>query len=211
MNLGNLQDGRGSKDGKGHYQNARQAQDTTIQDATFLYAYKHSTNGNYVKEIYAPWIALKDSANKLFTDNTLPIGFDVYIADNDTSTADAAKTFRNRLVWSNIGTINEDYNNMNDAGLLYISGIPQIFPISVELVNVNNLTFYPNPANNYIEIRTSSTDLLPVAVINLTGQTVISTTVSDKGQLDISKLDKGVYFIKVTDKNQIFTGKLVKK
>jgi hypothetical protein len=210
MNVGNLKDGRGASGGKGHYQCARQAQDTIIKDATFLYAYKH-TKSNYVKEVYVPWTALKDTANHLFTDNTLPIGFDVYIADNDTSQADKALSFRNRLVWANAGAVNEDWNNMNDAGHLFISGIPQIFPVFVENVNANSLMFYPNPANDYVTIRTNSTDLLPVAVINITGQTVISTTVSDNSQLNISKLDKGIYFIKVSDKDQVFTGKLIKK
>jgi hypothetical protein len=211
MNLGNLKDGRGASYGKGHYQTARQAQDTIIKDATFLYAYKHSTKGNYVKEVYVPWKVLKDSTGALFTDNVLPIGFDVYVADNDTSQADKALSFRNRLVWSNAGAVNEDWNNMNDAGHLYISGIPTIWPTLVKDVKVNSLMFYPNPANDYIIISTSRNDLLPVSVTNITGQTVISTTVSDKGQLDVSKLDKGIYFIKLSDKDQIFTGKLIKK
>jgi len=212
MNVGNLKDGKGPSAGKGHYQNANAFKnDTTVKTTTFVYAYKHGINGNYVKELFVPWTVLKDSTGALFTDNTLPIGFDVYIVDNDTSQADKAKTFRNRLVWSNIGTVNESYANMNDAGLLYIDGIPQIFPVAVESVNVRNLMFYPNPASDYITIRTSSTDLLPVVVSNITGQTVLSTTVSDNAQLDISRLERGIYFIKVSDKDQIFTGKLVKK
>ncbi len=50
-------------------------------------------------------------------DITQPIGFDVTIIDGES----AAPGIRQRAVWTNVGAVNESYNNMDDCGTITLS------------------------------------------------------------------------------------------
>jgi hypothetical protein len=220
MNVGNLKDGKGAKDAKGHYQesNANPAgADTTIKSSGTIIAIHYTgTAANYNKEVFFPWKNIADSAGKTFTDTSKTVGFDIYVVDNDKDKADSiGKKYRNRIVWSNIGTVNEDYSNLNDAGSLKITGVP-VIPVP-PVVNVaavktsSSFEIYPNPASNYITLKTSNTAALPISISNISGQIVLSSTISNNQQLNISSLENGIYFVRVTNNNQIVTSKLIKR
>jgi hypothetical protein len=207
MNVGNLKDGKGSSYSKGHFQNAIVAPsgtDTIVKSNGVTTSYKRGTAGNYIKEVYLPWSYLKDSSNNLYTSNVKPIGFDVYVSDNDVDSVDKGTNFRNRLVWSNKGDVNENYNNMNEVGLLYLSGSPVITSIATASSSVGSFLVYPNPAENFIVLKTNNSGTY--AVLNIAGQSILSGNVSNS-QIDISRLQKGVYFVKVGNQ----TAKFIKK
>lgn len=61
----------------------------------------------------------------------------------------------------------------------------------------NTVTFYPNPASNYINI-CSTTDATLLEICSVTGAVVQSATVNKQSALlDISSLSPGVYFIRI--------------
>jgi hypothetical protein len=73
-----------------------------------------------------------------------------------------------------------------------------------------DISFYPNPASDYIYIRNFS-NLSKLYVINLTGRIVIDTD-AISNRLSVSKLQKGVYFITFILKDgRRVSKKLVKK
>lgn len=116
-----LKDGLGSKDNKGHYQVApgftQDKNDGTLFTATN--GVKHAflvTGQTYKAEYFIPWTLLLDKDGNA-ADKMGVIGFDVTIIDRD----NAAGT-RQRAVWSNIGTINESYSNMDDCGKITLEG-----------------------------------------------------------------------------------------
>jgi hypothetical protein len=77
---------------------------------------KLNVDGSYVQEVYIPWSSIPDLYDNIYSPgNNLSFGFDVCIVDNDGVDNGNA---RYRKVWSNIGRINENWFNMNDAGLL---------------------------------------------------------------------------------------------
>jgi hypothetical protein len=119
MNAGNLADSIGPAGGKGHYQIAGLAKDGAVKWGTnSSFAYK-TTGSNYVKEAFIKWSDLKDAnGNTITPADSVEIGFDMYIVDNDRDSVSSARQFRDRLVWANKGDINEAYSNMNDAGIL---------------------------------------------------------------------------------------------
>jgi hypothetical protein len=215
MNTDNLQDNRGSRDSYGHYQNAESATDGIFAVNGLLAFYQHSlSGGSYIKEVYVPWKNLRNSKSKCFTDNSLPIGFDVCISDNDTSNVDISTNFRNRLVWSNKGDIDENYINMDDAGKLFISGIPKIPGISTSSAQfdaTDNIMLYPNPAENTITLKTNSSGLLSVSVCNISGRELLKSTIANNGQIDISSLAQGVYFANIYTGHKTYTSKLIVK
>jgi hypothetical protein len=114
-------DGIGGGGGKGHYQFApgfaeATIDGTVIDDGTSgMHAFK-VTAPNYKAEYFFPFSKFvdKDGAE---VDITKPIGFDVTIIDGES----AAPGIRQRAVWTNVGAVNESYNNMDDCGTITLS------------------------------------------------------------------------------------------
>lgn len=77
----------------------------------------------------------------------------------------------------------------------------------------NSWYVYPNPAYNNITILTNYSKNYSIKVLSITGQTVLNTNGNSmKKELDISRLSKGVYVIKIrTEEGQLITNKIVKK
>lgn len=81
---------------------------------------------------------------------------------------------------------------------------------SVDKVFGSNFSVYPNPTKNTISIR-SSVSIDKAEVFNVIGKKVISSTRFENNSIDVSKLSKGVYFLKVTSGDAIATKKIIKE
>jgi len=97
---------------------------------TVQYAYKVTNNASYVSEWFVPWYSLTDK-DGFFFDKTGLMGFDITVIDRD-----PGDTSRKRVNWSNAGAVNENYNNMDDAGRL-------TFQDATPLVTVDVITIAP--------------------------------------------------------------------
>ena len=77
----------------------------------------------------------------------------------------------------------------------------------------NNIKIFPNPTVDNINI-SSSTSFLHNAIFilyDLNSKEMISTTVSQNQNIQISHLQSGIYFYKLIYDNEIQTGKIIKK
>ena len=89
--------------------------------------------------------------------------------------------------------------------------------IKETIVNENELTVYPNPANNQITVEFEIAEKEALMEIkNILGQTVYSElSKTDKGKnsviIDISAFPNGAYFIQAQSSNSIFSKKFVKQ
>jgi hypothetical protein len=73
-----------------------------------------------------------------------------------------------------------------------------------------SLRIYPNPADGIISINVSAKSR--VTIVNMEGQRIMERTINyPSGQIDISRLPSGVYFIKVTGEKKVKIGKIVKR
>jgi PKD repeat protein len=77
-----------------------------------------------------------------------------------------------------------------------------------ETKNSKNLIIFPNPANNFIEIKTDL-DYSSVSIMDVTGKTI--KHVISQNRIDISDLTNGIYFIKITGKENTVIRKFVKE
>ncbi len=66
---------------------------------------------------------------------------------------------------------------------------------------------YPNPATTTIHIQLNDIYNLEISIISLEGKIVIT---SSKSTINISKLEKGIYVVKVKNTLRVYTGKIVK-
>ena len=70
---------------------------------------------------------------------------------------------------------------------------------------------YPNPTRNILNI-TYNQEISNVEVYNLVGQSVANITPNaNEGQIDMSNLASGAYFVKVTSNNATRTVKVIKE
>ncbi|PZR15117.1 MAG: hypothetical protein DI539_18370 [Flavobacterium psychrophilum] len=75
----------------------------------------------------------------------------------------------------------------------------------------NGLRYYPNPANNILNIE-NTTEINSVSIVNTLGQKVIAKTVNSNAvQVDVTSLSKGIYFVTVNSGNAGKTVKIIKE
>ena len=83
--------------------------------------------------------------------------------------------------------------------------------LSVETaVEDNNVTVYPNPANDVINVL--GEDIQYVEIYNSIGLKVFEKNVNDSESISIADFASGIYFVKVADKDgNVSTTKIVKR
>jgi Flp pilus assembly pilin Flp len=95
-----------------------------------------------------------------------------------------------------IGTGLNDGNGI-DSGHVRVYGMSAL--LSTEENEYLDLKIYPNPAKTFVNIAFINTDLLKnINVYNSIGQLILNTK---KSNVNISKLDSGIYYIEIIDKN----------
>ena len=94
------------------------------------------------------------------------------------------------------GEFTSDYNSSLDVEIIDTATTPSI-------------SFYPNPASDYLAINTN-VDSLEVVVYNVMGQKVLSEKLISTEKLDISKLQSGLYIVKLyNQKRELQTKKIL--
>ena len=113
-----------------------------------------------------------------------------------------------------------DLDNDGDIDLMvgeyYESGVARFHYFENDSINVsiselseNNIRIYPSPAKDFIAFEL---DFIPesVLLIDATGQTVQMVSPMMKGQIDLTELPSGIYFVRVSTSNQTLTKRVVK-
>ena len=90
--------------------------------------------------------------------------------------------------------------------------------VGIETISSSNveMALYPNPAQNNVTIQIDENynfSKLNIQVLDITGRLVMETqTTSSTSSLEISKLDRGMYVVRISDNNQlIHSSKLILK
>jgi hypothetical protein len=85
------------------------------------------------------------------------------------------------------------------------------FTLANEQFEIAGLQVYPNPVTNGIlNITTDNNDAKSVILFDVLGKQVINTTVTDQ-PINVASLNRGVYFVKITEAGKTATRKLVIK
>ena len=100
-------------------------------------------------------------------------------------------------------TINEDYN-LNGSSLdddTNTNGIPDyldntVFLSSESFVSKKVVQLFPNPVQNNLTISTSYSDYQSVEILDMTGK-VLAVKNENTSNLDFSKFESGIYFVKI--------------
>jgi hypothetical protein len=75
----------------------------------------------------------------------------------------------------------------------------------------SGLQYYPNPVKDAVTF-TNTSAIEKIAIINITGQTILSKNVDNTtAQIDLSGLSGGIYFAKITSDGKTRTIKIIKE
>jgi hypothetical protein len=62
----------------------------------------------------------------------------------------------------------------------------------------NEITIYPNPANESLSISHKTIDALSIKILDLAGRILSTLTTSGTNMINTSNLDNGVYLVEIT-------------
>lgn len=103
--------------------------------------------------------------------------------------------------------------NKQEFGIA-ISGIQNAPTLGVDKHELTGVSLYPNPAENFVNIKMDEVqNNLNIAVYDMNGRKVMQekTTLDSSYQMDISRLNQGVYFVKIESEGKTSTQKLIVK
>ena len=79
-----------------------------------------------------------------------------------------------------------------------ITAIYNSMPTGINDIKNSNIKIYPNPSNNIINIEgLNKNETNIIQIFDVQGKLVITKTITEKGTIDLSELNKGVYVIKI--------------
>lgn len=124
------------------------------------------------------------------------------------------------FLWSN-GSTTEDQENLvagsysciiidaNDCQISTGEIIVQFTSSITDLADLG-ISIYPNPARDFINIDVKSTDRYEMHITDVNGRVVMVKSNVQSGEIDISILDTGVYFIRLSEKSKSAIHRLIK-
>lgn len=99
---------------------------------------------------------------------------------------------------------------VEDHFVINLKDAPQMKSQLLDGNNSDELTLYPNPVDNILNIKTSKT-VKVVMIYNMGGALLINKRNIDENSLDVSKLKAGIYIVKLEAEGKIYSYKIVKK
>ncbi|KAB1068025.1 T9SS type A sorting domain-containing protein [Tamlana haliotis] len=80
---------------------------------------------------------------------------------------------------------------------------------SIEEATASDFSIYPNPANDILNIKSKNLEISSVSIYSLLGQSVYQNNQFSGSIIDLSGINKGVYFVKIEASGRTFSKKLV--
>lgn len=96
---------------------------------------------------------------------------------------------------SSIGFAQGKYFGGQGSG--YASGTIEISTLSTPTQSQDKVTIYPNPVVSIIHLSEPSSE--PITIVNVNGEIVLKIK-TKQNKVDVSKLSKGIYFLKYNHK-----------
>ncbi|MCF6307734.1 MAG: T9SS type A sorting domain-containing protein [Flavobacteriaceae bacterium] len=94
-------------------------------------------------------------------------------------------------------------------GVILLKSPVEILGINTEIEN--KIQIYPNPAKNILTINSLGQSIKSYKIYNTIGQEVLSNSSFNTNQINISYLNSGIYFLKLTSDKTETTVKFIKK
>jgi uncharacterized repeat protein (TIGR03803 family) len=103
------------------------------------------------------------------------------------------------------------YGMTNNGGAHLYGTIFELSPLASisEVSSKETIDIYPNPNNGIFTLETNSNLSQTVQLFDVNGRVVLTQTVTEKSQIDASKLPNGIYNLSITDRNFVTNRRIV--
>lgn len=101
----------------------------------------------------------------------------------------------------------EDPNNPQTFYILSFTGDTR--PLGLESETLSSLVMYPNPAQDFLYVKSSSNQSIQLELYNSTGQIIVSKVSIGNSEINLSQLPKGIYLAKVISGSDSFSQKII--
>lgn len=134
--------------------------------------------------------------------------FDGGIPNTSTDTNPGPITF-SQTGWHNITLITKNYFG---SDTLVKEGYIHVGDVGEQNFTNSSIVIYPNPAMDKLTLETSASYDGQLSIITLTGQQILSQKLSErKTIIDISALQNGIYFVRLTNDKTVEAWKFIKQ
>jgi hypothetical protein len=82
---------------------------------------------------------------------------------------------------------------------------------NVDYNMIERLFLTPNPADNFIRIETPLISGTPLNIYNVSGQLMFTDRYEYNREINVSRLNPGVYYMRINDSDGMKIGKFIKK
>jgi hypothetical protein len=178
-----------------------------------------SITGVTSNDLNTNWSDYEAELVKIF-DVTFNDAGNTFLVDNDYSIVDATGTTTFTTAFGNANYLIGGQNTIPSGGQDIIGIVTGSsitarnssdfsIALSIDDLTTNNLKIYPNPTSlGYVNIASKSNSKIDILVFDTLGKQVLHSTVNDN-KIDVSKLNTGIYVMKVSQDDAITTKKLV--
>ena len=83
--------------------------------------------------------------------------------------------------------------------------------LNVSDYQINDISIFPNPATNNLNIKLSNTNKTEIDIYNILGKRVLNKTIIQSQSISIEHLSSGIYILKITQGNASISKKLIKQ
>lgn len=133
--------------------------------------------------------------------NAFDIGLEYDPSEGYPIITDFLITETGHLLVGTIGMSNGIYRSKSA-----ISSLTKAIPYLIEPIRI-----FPNPAIDYLTVFVKYVGEVQIVLSNLNGQVIYSSSIEGPyGQIDLSSFQKGVYFITISFRDQLWTDKIIK-
>ena len=73
----------------------------------------------------------------------------------------------------------------------------------------SNISIYPNPANDVVVVKTDIISPFDLELVNTIGESIYQSTFTSYIDLDVSKIERGIYFVVLSNGEAMITKRLV--
>lgn len=137
------------------------------------------------------------------TNGVNDVNFDTQIP---TDFAGRIMTIQNTIVgyeWNSNGTTNDFQSNIEKFTANIIAFLSDnTITLSTDKSELNAITVYPNPANNYLIVTKGNIDNLSLNLYDLNGKIVLNKKI-DNNPINISNLSSGLFFAEIKDEKGV--------
>jgi len=129
----------------------------------------------------------------------------IYFEGNNNATFNTDETVITDNNWINYDFSVADFDSDGDMDIAFLGNNNarlaiydnERITLSTNLLKQTEISVYPNPTSKFINIDGFTLETLDIQIFDMVGKSVLATSISRKGRINVSQLETGIYTLKI--------------